>query len=96
MNWGLMGLWLTALIQFPNALGALLSIRAYRQGKVILVGPIIGLYPLVTIVLSVVLYHRLPDVRFVIGMFLSLCAIALIAVGEASPAKRGAEVSAGA
>jgi drug/metabolite transporter (DMT)-like permease len=85
INWGWTGPGLTAAIQLPNAVGALLSIYAYRAGKVILVGPIIGLYPLVTIVLSLALYRRVPGPALLAGMALALVATALIAVAEAVP-----------
>jgi drug/metabolite transporter (DMT)-like permease len=84
VNWGLSGPWLTAAIQLPNAVAALLTIYAYREGKVIIVGPIVGLYPLVTIVLSLIVYQRVPDMKTLAGMVLALLAIALMAVGEAA------------
>ncbi len=83
-NWGLKGPWLTALIQLPNAVAALLQIYAYREGKVAIVAPIIALYPLVTIVLSLFIYHRLPDLETCLGMILALAAIYLIARVEAA------------
>jgi drug/metabolite transporter (DMT)-like permease len=89
VNWGLAGPWLTAAIQLPNAIGALLSIYAYRAGRAIIVAPLIGLYPLVTIVLSLAIYHRVPDLRTAAGMVLALAAIAMMAAAEAGaqPAK---------
>ncbi len=93
VNWGLSGPWLTAAIQLPNAVGALLAIYAYREGKVIIVGPIIGLYPLVTIVLSLIVYQRVPDMRTFAGMVLALTAIALMALGEARENPPGELVS---
>lgn len=90
LNWGLSGPWLTAAIQLPNAVAALLVIYAYRDraGKVIIISPVVGLYPLVTIVLSLLVYQRVPDLRTVGGMAMALIAIALITVTEAvSPSK---------
>lgn len=87
LNWGLSGPWLTAAIQLPNAVAALLVIYAYRDpaGKVIIISPVIGLYPLVTIVLSLLVYQRVPDLRTVCGMAMALIAILLITVTEALP-----------
>jgi drug/metabolite transporter (DMT)-like permease len=85
VNWGPSGPLLTAAIQLPNAIGALLSIYAYRQGKLIIVGPVIALYPLLTIVLSLILYQRVPDMRTSIGMAVAIAAIATIAFAEAAP-----------
>ena len=87
LNWGLSGPWLTAAIQLPNAVAALLVIYAYRDpaGKVIIISPVVGLYPLVTIVLSLLVYQRVPDLRTVCGMAMALIAILLITVTEALP-----------
>ncbi len=92
INWGLSGPWLTAAIQLPNAVAALLAVYAYREGKVIIVGPIVGLYPLVTIVLSLLVYQRVPDLRTMAGMALALIAIALMAIGEADADGRATEI----
>ena len=97
LNWGLAGPWLTAAIQFPNALAALLVIYAYRDpaGKVIIISPVVGLYPLVTIVLSLLVYQRVPDFRTVCGMAMALIAILLITLAEASPHSKIEKVAAG-
>jgi len=97
LNWGLAGPWLTAAIQFPNALAALLVIYAYRDraGKVIIISPVVGLYPLVTIVLSLVVYQRVPDFRTVCGMAMALIAILLITVSEALPPSKIGSAPAG-
>ena len=82
VNWSWRGPWLTALIQIPNAVAALLQIYAYREGKVAIVAPIIALYPIVTIVLSLLVYRQLPDLMTFSGMVLALMAIYLIARAE--------------
>jgi drug/metabolite transporter (DMT)-like permease len=87
INWGLAGPWLTAAIQLPNAVAALLAIYAYRAGRAIIVAPLIGLYPLVTIALSLLVYQRIPDLRSTAGMALALAAIAMLAVSENASGK---------
>jgi uncharacterized membrane protein len=83
INWGLRGPYLTALIQSCNALGCLLFVYAVRYGKAIIVVPMVnGLFPLVTIVLSLVLYRRVPTEYNFIGMVLALVAIFLMAFDE--------------
>jgi uncharacterized membrane protein len=83
INWGLRGPYLTALIQSCNALGCLLFVYAVRYGKAIIVVPMVnGLFPLVTIVLSLVLYRRMPTQYNFIGMVLALVAIFLMAFDE--------------
>ncbi len=84
INWSPTGPWLTALIQAPNALGALLIIYAFRAGKAIVVSPMInGLAPVITIVLSLVIYHRLPGFWNGAGMIAAIAAILLMSYGEA-------------
>jgi len=83
INWGIRGPYLTALIQSLNALGALLFVYAVRYGKAIIVVPMVnGLYPLVTIVLSLLLYRRVPSSYNLAGMILALVAIFLMAFDE--------------
>jgi drug/metabolite transporter (DMT)-like permease len=84
INWRLSGPALTALIQFPNALGALLSTYATRAGKATIVSPTInGLYPVIAIVLSLLLYARWPEGWNVVGMALAITGIILMSYGEA-------------
>ncbi len=83
INWGLKGPYLTALIQSFNAFGCLLFVYAVRYGKAIIVVPMVnGLFPLVTIALSLSLYKRLPSGYNLIGMVLALIAIFLMAFDE--------------
>jgi len=89
INWGIRGPYLTALIQSLNALGALLFVYAVRYGKAIIVVPMVnGLYPLVTIVLSLLLYRRVPGGYNIAGMVLALVAIFLMAFDEVRHAPR--------
>jgi uncharacterized membrane protein len=83
INWGLRGLYLSGSLQLLNSLGALLLIYAIRLGKAIIVVPMInGLFPMVTIVLSLFIYHRIPSTYNSIGLFLALVAIFLMAFDE--------------
>ena len=83
INWSLSGPFLTAGIQAFNAAGALLFVYAIRYGKAIIVVPMVnGLFPLVTIVLSLLLYHSLPSRYNLAGMVLALVAIILMAFDE--------------
>ena len=93
INWTLRGPGLTAVIQSFNALGCLLFVYAIRYGKAIIVVPMVnGMFPLVTIVLSLVLYHSVPSRYNLVGMILALAAIFLMAFDEvrhAPPAEAG-------
>jgi drug/metabolite transporter (DMT)-like permease len=83
INWGLKGAPLTALIQSLNAWGCLLFVYAIRFGKAIIVVPMVnGLFPVVTIVLSLLLYHGLPNRLNLLGILVALAAILLMAFDE--------------
>src|ERR1041385_5121127 len=82
INWGLRGAPLTALIQSLNAWGCLLFVFAVRYGKAIIVVPMVnGLFPVVTISLSLLLYHTLPTRLNLLGTALALAGILLIVFG---------------
>lgn len=84
INWGLSGPYATALIQSLNSVGALLSIYALRAGKALVVAPTInGLFPGITVVLSLLIYARVPEPWNAVGMVLALVSVALMSYGEA-------------
>ena len=84
INWGIRGAPLTAFIQSLNAWGCLLFVLAVRFGKAIIVVPMVnGLFPVVTIALSLVLYHTLPTRLNLLGILLAITAIVLMALDEA-------------
>ena len=83
INWSLSGPYLTALIQSLNSLGCLLFVYAVRYGKAIIVVPMVnGLFPLVTIALSLLIYQQIPTRYNFAGMMLALIAIFLMAFDE--------------
>jgi drug/metabolite transporter (DMT)-like permease len=83
INWGMQGAPLTALIQGMNSWGCLLFVFAVRYGKSIIVVPMVnGLFPIVTIAMSLLLYHSLPTRPNFAGMLLALIAILLMAYDE--------------
>lgn len=80
VNWGLRGPYLAAGIQWLNSMGALCLVFALRFGKAIIVIPMTALAPvLITIVLSLVLYHVVPNSVVTAGMVLASVAIYLMA-----------------
>jgi drug/metabolite transporter (DMT)-like permease len=80
INWGRNGPWLAAPIQLLNSIGALTMVYAFRHGKVIIVSPMINaLAPVITIVLSLVLYRVVPHRVVVAGMALAAVAFYLMA-----------------
>ena len=89
VNWGMTGPFLTALIQLLNSIGALFFIYALRSGKALIVAPAVnGLYPVITIVLSLIIYQRIPERWNAVGMVLAVTAIVLMSYGEARQGER--------
>ncbi len=80
INWGWTGPWAAAAIQLLNAVGALFMVYAFRYGKVIVVSPLINaLAPVLTILLSLLLYRVIPHRVVVAGMVLAGAAFYLMA-----------------
>jgi len=80
INMGWSGPWLAAPIQLLNSIGALTMVYAFRHGKVIIVSPMINaLAPVITIVLSLLLYRVIPHRVVVLGMALAAAAFYLMA-----------------
>jgi drug/metabolite transporter (DMT)-like permease len=62
-----------------NAVGALMLVYAIRYGKVIIVTPMTNaLAPVITVVLSLIMYAVIPHVIVLTGMAFALIAIFLL------------------
>ena len=79
INWGWSGPGLAVGIQVLNAIGALTLVYALRYGKAIIVVPITALAPVITIVLSLVIYGVFPAPVIFAGLCLAVLAIYLLA-----------------
>lgn len=80
INWRLSGPWLATVIQMLNAVGALFLVYAFRYGKAIIVSPMTNAgAPMITIVLSLIIYATIPHWIVAMGMLLALVAIFLMA-----------------
>ncbi|MBS1737149.1 MAG: DMT family transporter [Bacteroidetes bacterium] len=80
MNWQLKWPFITAGIQILNAIGALFIVYAFRFGKAIIVSPLTNTgAPVITIVLSLLIYGVLPHIIIGIGMVMAIVAIFLMA-----------------
>lgn len=79
INWGFRGPWLAAIIQVLNAIGALTLVYALRYGKVIIVVPMTGLAPVITVVLSLIIYGVVPGGILLTGLIIASVAIVLLA-----------------
>jgi drug/metabolite transporter (DMT)-like permease len=78
INWGFKGPWLTSMIQILNAIGALTLVYALRYGKAIVVVPMTGLAPVITVVISLIVYGVVPGGVLLTGLILAAIAIFLL------------------
>jgi len=78
VNWGFKGPYLASLIHVLNAIGALTLVYALRYGKAIIVTPMTGLSPLITVVLSLILYGVVPGPVLSVGMVFAMIGIYLL------------------
>ncbi len=78
INWGFRGPWLAAMIQILNAIGALTLVYALRYGKAIIVVPMTGLAPVITVVLSLIFYGVVPGGILLTGLIIASVAIVLL------------------
>ena len=80
INWGIKGPYAAAGIQVLNSIGALFLVYAFRFGKAIIVSPLTNAgAPVITIILSLLIYGVLPHVIILIRMVLAIIAIFLLA-----------------
>lgn len=79
INWGWRGPWLAAAIQVLNAVGALCLVYAVRYGKAIIVVPMTALAPMLTVLISLLLYRVVPGPVLIAGIALAALAMLLMA-----------------
>lgn len=78
INLSFKGPYLAAIIHLLNSIGALTLVYALRYGKAIIVVPLTGLAPVITIVLSLIMYSVLPGSMLLIGLVFAVVAIAIL------------------
>ncbi len=78
INWGFKGPYLAFIVQILNAIGALTLVYALRYGKAIIVVPLTGLSPVITIIISLIIYAVFPGTILLIGLILAAVAIILL------------------
>jgi drug/metabolite transporter (DMT)-like permease len=72
---------MSALIQVLNAIGALCLVYAFRHGKAIIVSPMTNaLAPMLTIIISLLIYRVLPHKVIISGMVLAALSFYLMAI----------------
>lgn len=75
INWSFKGPYLAGIIHLLNSIGALTLVYALRYGKAIVVVPLTGLSPVITIVISLIMYAVMPSSILLIGLLLAVIAI---------------------
>ena len=76
-------MYLAAGIQLLNAFGALTLVFAFRYGKAIIVSPLTNsAAPLLTVLISLMIYGHVPNSVVIAGMILATLATFLISFGE--------------
>jgi uncharacterized membrane protein len=78
VNWGFRGPWLAAIVQLLNAIGALTLVYALRYGKAIIVVPMTGLAPVITVIISLIVYGVVPGGILLTGLIIASVAIVLL------------------
>lgn len=81
MNISAANIYTSFFSQILNSIGALTLVYAYRYGNAIIVSPMTGLAPLITIVLSLIIYSVFPGPILLSGLILAT--IAMIALSRA-------------
>jgi drug/metabolite transporter (DMT)-like permease len=79
INWGVKGVYASILVQFLNSVGYLFFAYTMRYGKAIIVVPMLSLAPVVTVVLSLIIYAVIPHPIIMAGLLLAFIAIYLMA-----------------
>jgi drug/metabolite transporter (DMT)-like permease len=78
INWGFRGPYLAAIVQILNSIGALTLVYALRYGKAIIVVPMTGLAPVITVVISLIVYGVVPGGILLTGLIIAAVAIVLL------------------
>jgi drug/metabolite transporter (DMT)-like permease len=79
INWGIEGLYAAIIIQALNAVGYLFFAYTIRYGKAIIVVPMMSLAPVITVLLSLIIYAVIPHPAIIAGMVIAFIAIYLMA-----------------
>lgn len=89
INYGLNGPYLAAGIQILNAFGALCLVYAFRYGKAIIIAPMTtALSPVITVILSLIIYQVMPHPLIVGGILLAILSALLMGNAETKMEKK--------
>jgi drug/metabolite transporter (DMT)-like permease len=83
IHWGLNGPYAAFFIQILNSIGALMLVYAFRYGKAIIVSPLTNAAaPVITIVISLIIYQVFPSTITLIGIVLAVISMLILAFEE--------------
>jgi len=83
INWGLKGPYLAFVIQILNSIGALTIVYAFRYGKAIIVSPLTNaVAPVITIIISLIIYAIFPNNIVLTGMILALVSMMILSFDD--------------
>jgi len=89
INYGFNGPYLAAGIQILNAFGALCLVYAFRYGKAIIIAPMTtALSPVLTVILSLIIYQVMPHPLIVGGILLAILSALLMGNAETKMEKK--------
>jgi uncharacterized membrane protein len=78
INWGFRGPYLAAMVHILNSIGALTIVYALRRGKAMIVVPMTGLSPVITVGISLLIYGVIPGLSLTFGIGIAIIAIFLL------------------
>jgi uncharacterized membrane protein len=78
INLGFKGPYLAAMIHVLNSIGALTIVYALRRGKAMIVVPMTGLSPVITVGISLLIYGVIPGLSLTFGIGIAIVAIFLL------------------
>ncbi len=79
INFDFNGPYLSFGIQLLNSIGALTIVYAFRHGKAMVVSPLTNaVAPVITVVISLLIYHRFPHHFILTGMLLAIFSMFLL------------------
>lgn len=83
INWGIKGPYAAFMIQILNSIGALMLVYAFRYGKAIIVSPLTNAAaPVLTIIISLIIYKVFPHYIILIGMVLAIVSMIILSFDE--------------
>jgi uncharacterized membrane protein len=78
INLGFRGPYLAAMVHVLNSIGALTIVYALRRGKAMIVVPMTGLSPVITVGISLLIYGVIPGLSLTFGIAIAIVAIFLL------------------